>query len=89
MKEPYLEVTYRHGQPIAAYYYLPREVGDRSHKTRREKNGILVDFNRDGRPIGVEITAPKHTSVAAVNEVLMELDQGLIDQADLAPLLVA
>jgi hypothetical protein len=23
MKEPYLEVTFRHGRPLAAYYYLP------------------------------------------------------------------
>ena len=25
MKEPYLEVTFRHGRPIAAYYYVPRQ----------------------------------------------------------------
>ena len=29
MKEPYLEVTFRHGRPIAAYYYLPRQANQR------------------------------------------------------------
>lgn len=27
MKDAYLEVTYRHGQPLAAYFYLPRRFG--------------------------------------------------------------
>jgi hypothetical protein len=29
MKEPYLEVTFRHGRPLAAYY-LPREANQKS-----------------------------------------------------------
>jgi hypothetical protein len=35
MKQPYLEVTCRHGRPIAAYYYLPREANQRSVRSRR------------------------------------------------------
>ena len=30
MKERYLEVTFRHGRPIAAYYYLPRSADQKS-----------------------------------------------------------
>jgi hypothetical protein len=35
MKQPYLEVTFRHGRPVAAYYSLPRDAGQKSAKTRR------------------------------------------------------
>ena len=39
MKATYLEVTFRHGRPIAAYYYLPRRARQRSSKTRRLEPG--------------------------------------------------
>ncbi len=51
----YLEVTYRQGRAIAGYYYLPRRPGQRSVRTRRAEGGLLVDYARGGRPIGVEI----------------------------------
>ena len=56
MNTPYLEVTYRRGRAIAACYYLPRRPGRRSVRTRRVEAGLLVDYARGGRPIGVEIT---------------------------------
>ena len=36
MREPYLEVTYRHGRPLAAYLYLPRRPGQKSFRTSKE-----------------------------------------------------
>lgn len=89
MKEPYLEVTFRHGQPMAAYYYLPRETGQKSARTRRVELGLVVDFTADGQAIGIEITAPAKISVAALNAVLEELGHAPASQADLAPLLAA
>src|SRR5882672_4500065 len=58
MNETYLEVTFRRGRPIAAYYYLPRKRGQKSHRTRRIEPGLVIDMSRDGQPIGIEITAP-------------------------------
>ncbi|MBM4063598.1 MAG: DUF2283 domain-containing protein, partial [Planctomycetes bacterium] len=58
MKHSYLEVTFRRGRPLAAYYYLPRRDGDSSVRTERASGGLVVDFAADGRPIGIEITAP-------------------------------
>ena len=86
LKEPYLEVTYRHGQPLAAYYYLPRRPGDKSYRTRRSEVGLLIDYTRGGRAIGIEITAPAKTSLAAINRVLKELGQKRITRDDIAPL---
>lgn len=89
MNERYLEVTYRRGRPVAAYYYLPRRTGERSYRTRRVEPGMVVDFSRGGRPIGIEITAPQKLTLAALNGVLRNLGFATVRRADLAPLRAA
>lgn len=89
MKHTYLEVTYRKGQPLAAYYYLPRRDGDKSARTQRVDGGLLVDFSSDGRPIGVEISSPSRLDMRTLNEVLVSLGQEPVRAEDLAPLLAA
>ncbi|MBA3886127.1 MAG: DUF2283 domain-containing protein [Acidobacteria bacterium] len=89
MKDPYLEVTFRHGRAIAAYYYLPRDANQKSARTRRIEPGLVIDFTADGQAIGIEITAPGTISLAGLNAVLQELGQAPASEADLAPLLAA
>lgn len=82
-----LEVTFRHGRPIAAYYYLPRRAGQQSYRTLSVEPGLVVDLSRSGQPLGIEITAPGKVSVAAVNRVLPRLGASRVSRAELAPLL--
>ena len=89
MNETYLEVTFRRGRPIAAYYYLPRKRGQKSHRTRRIEPGLVIDLSRDVQPIGIEITAPSKASVAALNRVLTKLGLSRVTRDELAPLLAA
>jgi len=89
MKEPYLEVTFRHGRPIAAYYYLPRHTNQKSTRTRRVEPGLVIDFTADGQAIGIEITTPTKMSLGALNAVLRELGHAPATEADLAPVLAA
>jgi hypothetical protein len=89
MKEPYLEVTFRNGRPIAGYYYLPRETGQTSARTRRVEPGLIIDFTAEGQAIGIEITTPGKISLAALNAVLKELGHAPASEADLAPVLAA
>jgi hypothetical protein len=89
MKEPYLEVTFRHGRPLAAYLYLPRQPGAKSHRTEEATPGVIVDFDLEGRPIGLEITAPTKVSLSGINSVLQRLGLSPVTQADLAPLQAA
>jgi hypothetical protein len=89
MKQPYLEVTFRHGRPIAAYYYLPREANQRSVRSRRVEPGLVIDFAAEGQPIGIEITTPSKVSLAALNDVLQDLGQAPASSTDLAPVLAA
>ena len=89
MQQSYLEVTFRHGKPIAGYYYLPRRPGQKSYRTERLSAGLLVDYSRSGRPIGIEIASPTELSLTALNRVLRRLGQDAIRRVEIAPLLAA
>ena len=89
MKSSYLEVTFRHGRPLAAYLYLPRRPKDKSYRTERVEPGLVIDYSRAGKPIGVEITAPSKLSASVLNRVLRRLGVPTVTPADLAPLRAA
>ena len=89
MPRPHLEITFRHGRPVAAYYYLPRQAGQKSVRTRRAEPGLVIDYTSEGQAIGIEITAPSKVSLAALNAVLHELGHAPASEADLAPLIAA
>jgi hypothetical protein len=88
MKHSYLEVTFRKGRPMAAYYCLPRRDGERSVRTERV-GGMVVDFAVDGRPLGIEITAPSQLVWCELNQLLIKLGQVPVAAEDLAPLVAA
>lgn len=58
IQQPYLEITFRHGRPLAAYLYLPRRGGQEVSTSRPVGEGLVVDLDQDGVPVGIEITAP-------------------------------
>ena len=89
MKQPYLEVTFRNGRPLAAYYYLPRKAGQKTARTRRVEPGLVIDFARSGEAIGIEITTPAKFSLAALNRVLREFGFPAATRLELAPVLAA
>lgn len=89
MRESYLEVTFRRGRPIAAYYYLPRRPGQKSYRTVRVGPGMLIDLSRSGQPLGIEITAPNLASQTVLNRALKQYGQDPVKRADLAPLRAA
>jgi len=89
MNEAYLEVTFRHGRAIAGYYYLPRRPTDKSYRTERIEPGLVIDFTRDGKPIGIEILAPHKVTLPVLNRVLRELGFPPVKRGDLVPLKAA
>jgi uncharacterized protein YuzE len=89
MSEAYLEVTYRRGRALAAYLYLPRRTGQKSYRTRAVEPGLLVDYSRSGKPIGIEITAPAKVSATKLNRLLRRLGQPELKRAHFAPLRAA
>lgn len=89
MRRSYLEVTFRKGKPLAAYLYLPRKNGAISARTEERGKGILIDFDEEDEPIGMEITAPAQTTLETINEVLRQLGQAPLDSDDIAPMKAA
>ncbi len=89
MKWPYLEVTFRHGRPLAAYLYLSRAPGDRSRRTAQVGVGMIIDYTEAGKPIGIEITSPERVTIAELNGVLASLDAPALAAEDIAPLRAA
>ena len=91
MKDRYLEITLRQGKVIAAYLYLPREPQERSQRTEKVGEGILVDYGKAGRPIGIEITAPAQVMalLSDLNQVLARSNVRPVEPGELSPLLAA
>jgi hypothetical protein len=89
MTQCYLEVTYRKGRALAAYYYLPRRNGDTSARTEKAAEGLGVDLAADGRPIGIEITSPGQFDLAGLNQVLVKHGQPPAGPEEFAPLVAA
>ena len=87
MSEYSLEVSYHRGRVIAAYLYLLCRKGQKSYRTRQVEPGVIIDFNRRGKPTGVEIIAPSKLTLRALNRVLRDLGLPTLKRADLAPLL--
>jgi hypothetical protein len=86
MHERYLEITYRRGRPVAAYLYLPRRPDEKSQRSIREENGLIVDIAEGDRPIGIEIVSPNDVSLAMLNEILAKHSLPLLERGELAPL---
>jgi hypothetical protein len=87
MSNRYLEITYRRGKPVAAYFYLPRLPGDVSVRTESGEAGLVTDYTADNRPIGVEITSPSVLTLHALNAALAAAKQPPAAPDDIAPLL--
>ena len=89
MKDLFLEVTFRRGRPVAAYLFLPRKTGDKSFRTEMMGRGMIVDFEKNGRAIGIKITAPEHVTADDLNRVLEAINAPPVTADDLAPLRAA
>jgi len=89
MNNRYLEITYRKGKVVAAYLYLPRQPREKVKKTTKAAEGILVDYGKGGRPIGIEITAPQQVSRQAIEQVITQLNLPPFADDELKPLMAA
>ena len=90
MTERSLQVTYRKGQPFAAYLHLSHATGEKSARSVATPDGLLVvDYNGAGQPVGVEITAPQAVSLERLNELLSTLGQPPLEDQEFRPVRAA
>ncbi|HET9982023.1 MAG TPA: DUF2283 domain-containing protein [Longimicrobiales bacterium] len=84
-----LQITYRKGQPFAAYIYLAGRPGQRSARTVEVSPEVLIDYAADGTPLGIEIISPMHVSAEEVNRAFDVLGLSRPSAVELAPLRAA
>ena len=90
MKQIYLNVTYRDdGSPFAAYLHLPSKPNEKRAQCRRVEPGMILDINKEGTLIGVELTAPSLVTLDDINKILEEYGLEPIKAETLKPLLAA
>jgi uncharacterized protein YuzE len=89
MSSLYLQITYRHGKPFAAYISFPHPPGTRSVRTEQVNPELVVDYAADGSPLGIEIVSPGHVSLAEINAVFDNLGISRPAASDLEPLRAA
>jgi hypothetical protein len=58
-------------------------------RCEQREPGIVIDFGSDGKPLGIEITAPSVTTLADLNRVLIELSEVPATEQELRPLRAA
>lgn len=87
MTDVYLEVTYRDGKPWVAYLYLPRTQKEKSDHCRRVEPDMVLDINKKGKLIGIELLAPEMVTLEAINAILKEYGREPLKESALAPLL--
>ncbi|MCC6125325.1 MAG: DUF2283 domain-containing protein [Pirellulales bacterium] len=85
----YLEITFRRGEPIAAYLYLPRLENEKSCRVQKMGQGMIVDLSEEGRPLGIEILSPQKVSPAMINEILAKYSLPPLGEKEAAPLAAA
>ena len=84
-----LTIEYLDGEALIAYLTLPHPLRLKSRFVRRMGPGLMVDFSRGGRPLGIEILDPSHTSLEALNRVMKRLSLEPLRPRDVAPLRAA
>jgi hypothetical protein len=90
MTERSLQITYRKGRAFAAYLHLSHTTGEKSVKMVASPDGLLVvDYGAEGRPVGVEITAPQAVPLERLNQLLAELGEAPLAERDYEPVSAA
>ncbi len=89
MKGIQLEVTYEDGRPWVAYLYLPREKNEKSDHCVEVEPDMVLDINKNGKLIGIELLAPQLVTLESINSVLEEYGFEPLAETALKPLLAA
>ncbi len=82
-----LTISYRGGEPYAAYLTLAHPLKAKVYRTRALENEILVDFARDGQPLGIELLDPRRTTLTRLNRIMRRLRLPPLRQEMVRPLM--
>ena len=82
-----IEIIFRKGKPVAAFlHFSQNEEGKRGGQVVSISKNVTLHVDDRSTPLGIEIAVPSNISARELNEVLRELGQDAVTEADLHPL---
>jgi hypothetical protein len=81
-----LTISFIEGKPCAACLTLPHDVGVKSHRQREMEPDIIVDFDRRGRPLGIEMLDPRRATWTKLNRIMDKLQMPPLPREWVRPL---
>jgi len=88
MRHVDLRISYRDGRARLGYLYLS-DPSEKSAHCRRISAELVLDINKNGDLIGIELLDPQNTTVEAINDVLKQYGCEPIQESDLKPIVPA
>lgn len=84
-----LQVTYKAGRALAAYLYLAGNGNRQVARSEEAGRDLVVDYGRDGSPVGIEILSPHATTLEDLWSLCDRLGIERPSAEELRPLSVA
>jgi hypothetical protein len=82
--ETRVEVIFKKGRPVAAFFHLGGAEKGKSGRQIHVRPNMTAHFDASGHSVGLEIKLPAKLELLQVNEVLRELGASPVTEADLA-----
>jgi hypothetical protein len=89
MAKPRIEIVFRRGRPVAAFFHLREGTSGKSGRTIAIRPQMTAHYDDAGHPTGLELSLPTRASALEVNDALRELSGDPVEDADLVPLRMA
>ncbi len=68
---------------------IPSKPNEKRAKCRRVEPGMILDINKEGKLIGLELTSPRLVTLEHINHVLEQYGMDPIKESTIKPLLAA
>ncbi len=81
--KPRVEIVFKRGKPVMAFFHLREDVNGRAGKTIPIRPPMSAHYDDAGQPVGLDLPLPTTVSTAAINEALRELGSPEVTDADL------
>lgn len=84
--KPRIEVMFRKGKPIAAFFHLRDTESGRSGRQIPIRAPMVAHYDATGVPSGLEVPLPLSVHLLQINEALREIGGEAVTEADITPL---
>ena len=75
--KPRIEVMFRKGKPIAAFFHLRESESGRSGRQIAIRAPMVAHYDASGVPSGLEVPLPLSVHLLQINEALREIGGGV------------